>query len=174
MDLARQHACRRAGHDDVDRLGVEDAPDEAIPAFDELDLVQEPRGAALPSAMATDLGMAAEVLLEEGVELRRVDSGQPVVVEAQVDRALRRANLAPLGQQLLEEARLSRSPHADDRMRLTRHVGQDGVARREGAGSQREQRIAELLLESVKQRHAARIGPKLTVSQGQIVENLAL
>jgi hypothetical protein len=84
-ELAGEHACRGAGHDDVEGFGVEHTTDEPVPTVDELDLVEEPRCATL----APELWMAEEVLLQQGIELGGINAGETVVVETEIDCAFR-------------------------------------------------------------------------------------
>jgi hypothetical protein len=74
-----------------------------LPARDELDLVEE----SVHRLVATQLRLTAVVLLEQERELICGQLGEPVVVEAHEDRALRRQALPPRGLQLAQEGGLS-------------------------------------------------------------------
>ena len=81
MDFPRQHPRGRPGHGDLDPLGVEDAPHEAVPAGHELDFIEQPvHGFA--SAVRR---VAPVVFLEQEAQLVDLDSGEPVIVEAEID-----------------------------------------------------------------------------------------
>ena len=73
--------------------------------------------------------MAQEILLEKGVELRSVDVSEPVVIEAEIDAALRLTRCAPRREQLLQETGLAGPPHADDCMCFAAQRGQQGSSR---------------------------------------------
>src|SRR5215210_782806 len=91
MDLAGEHAGRGAGDHDLGLFGVHDPAHEALPARDELDLIEEP----VPRLAIPQLRVAAVVLLEQERELICCQIGEPVGIETQEDRALRRQASPP-------------------------------------------------------------------------------
>jgi len=149
VDLARQEASRRSRDDDLDPLAVEHAPDEALPARNQLDLVEEPvRG--LSSAQG---GVCAIVLFQQEPELLHADAGQAVVVEADVHRAFRGDPRPAFGEQLAEECRLAGAAHPDHRVRLVGNSWQVHLAARPWRRLCRLERGVELLEQDRVKRH---------------------
>jgi hypothetical protein len=69
--------------------------------------------------------------LQQKAQLLRPDPRQPVVVEAEINRPLRRQLGPQLILQLVQVRRLARAPHPDHRMHLPRHRWQARVATRQ-------------------------------------------
>ena len=78
------------------------------------------------------------VFLEQKSQLRELEPGQAVVVEAEIERALGRQRRPALVEQLAQEGGLARAAHPDHRVHLPRHGRQARAATRQhrrGAGA---------------------------------------
>ena len=82
-DFGGQHAGRRAGHEQANGLGVEQAPREALPARDDLDLVEHDDGTGRAGPRAATVEELQDPI--EGVD---ADVTQPIVLEIEVERVL--------------------------------------------------------------------------------------
>ena len=124
MDLAREHSGRGSGDDDLDLLGVQYPADEALPAGHELDLIEEPEDGLAPA----QLGVTSKVLFEQEVELGQLEVGQPVVIEAEIDRPLGGHGRPALVQKLAQKYGLPSAAHSDHSVGLAGDRGQPGIA----------------------------------------------
>jgi len=107
---------------------------------------------------------APVILLQQQPELLGRQLGQAVVVEAQVDDALRRLGGAPPGLQLPQKRGLAGPAHADDRVRLAGHRGKRGVpARRRERGLGRDGGV-QLFVQDRVQGHGAELWPAMCPS----------
>ena len=100
------------------------------------------------------------VLLEQEAQLIEFEAGQPVVVEAEIERPLGRQYGPALVQQLTQEGRLAGAPHPDHRVRLAGHAREPGVASGEGKRRDRLESRAQLLGEDGVESHLARIAER--------------
>ena len=130
VHLARQHACRRTGHDNLDLLGIQQTSHQAVPARHQLDFVEKP----MHLFLAAQLGIAPVVFLDQQGQLLRVHVGQTIIVKAQIDRPLRGQGLPCLRLQLAKKGRLARTAHADHRMYLAGYRRQTRIAPCHGRG----------------------------------------
>jgi hypothetical protein len=149
VDFPGEHPGRRAGDHDLAPFGIEHPAREPLPAGDELDLVEEP-GHGLARAQRR---IEPIVLLEQEPELVARDVGQPIVVEADVERSLDWHDRASLVDELVQERRLPCPAHADHRMDLPRDCRQVGIPARPGARRSGDQRRVQLIGKDGVKRH---------------------